>query len=195
MGALWMQVLTALSAGVVCAGMVAVVLRTRSAPAPVPDDPGPAFGDPAAPALPDPWSVQVQRCEQAVHRARCAVEAISSASARHALQAVVRRMDAELPSARALAELGRGLDRGGRAGDTAVLDRVVRQLDDAVERFGAITGEVLDAVVDLVADRDLDRLHERVLVLREQFPLLRPMSSLVSPAPSPAAPKALVPLA
>lgn len=130
----------------------------------------------------------LHRCEQAVVRARCAVESVSSARAREALLMVVRRMDAELPNVEALVEVGRGLGAGARPrglpdaerGDE-VLRRVRGQLSDVAERFSMITDHVLDIVVDLVAAPDLHRMHHEVAVLRDQFPLLRPLSAVFGP--------------
>ncbi|MCX2728902.1 hypothetical protein OOZ19_01485 [Saccharopolyspora sp. NFXS83] len=130
----------------------------------------------------------LHRCEQAVARARCAVESVSSARAREALLMVVRRMDAELPNVQALVEVGRGLGAGARPrglpdadrGDE-VLRRLRGQLCDVAARFGMITDHVLDIVVDLVAAPDLHRMRHEVAVLRDQFPLLRPMSAVFGP--------------
>lgn len=100
------------------------------------------------------------------------------------LRSVVRRMEAELPNVDALVELGRSFDNGsGSAREHAATARVIEQLDDAVTRFALITDQVVETVVQLVAEPDLDRVHEQVAALREQFPLLRPMSALVGTAP------------
>ncbi len=144
--------------------------------------------------FPDQWLHEAQRCEQAVYRAARAVDAVSSTQARHQLQTVVRRMDAELPNVRALSELGRGL-AGSEPSDDAVVRRVRSQLGDAATRFGMVTDHVLEAVVELVAEPDLSRVNEQVTVLREQFPLLRPMSAVVGTVPDSAPTRSLLPAA
>ena len=48
---------------------------------------------------------------------------------------------------------------------------------------GAATDQVLEAVMELVATPDLARVHERVVALRDQFPLQRPMSALLVAEP------------
>jgi hypothetical protein len=175
MGGLWVQLLIAVIGGAVgsAATLGASARRRRTIAEPVPAIPVRAA--PTAPGL-DRWLHELQRCEQAVHRAAQAVDSVSSTTARLDLRSVVRRMDAELPSVLALVELGRGLDAGGR--DESA--RVLRQLDDAATRFGTITDQVLEAVVDLVATPDLDRVHRQVATLREQFPLQRPLSALLA---------------
>ncbi|MGP4015222.1 hypothetical protein [Saccharopolyspora sp. 5N708] len=187
MDGIWVQVLTALIAGSCGGGMmlaVGVIRRPRTAP-----PPSSARFSPSAPL--DQWLHEVQRCEQAVCRAARAVDAVSSAHARDWLRMVVRRMDAELPNVRALSELGRGL-AGGGPGDDAVVRRVRSQLADAATRFGMVADHVVDTVVELVADPDLSRVHEQVTVLREQFPLLRPMSAVLGPEPGSTPARALV---
>ena len=87
-------------------------------------------------------------------------------------------MEAELPDVRALVELGRGL--GEERGDAAA--RVRQQLEDASVRFLMVTDDVLEMVVELVAAPDLNRVNQQVTVLREQFPLLRPMSAVLAPS-------------
>lgn len=191
MDGIWVQVLVALISGACGAGvMVAVVcareVRAASAAAP------PAAPPVLAPwPLPDKWLHEVQRCEQAVYRSARAVDAVSSTQARHQLQTVVRRMDAELPNIRALSELGRGLAGSEPPGD-AVVRRVQSQLDDAATRFSMVTDHLLETVVELVAAPDLSRVHEQVTVLREQFPLLRPMSAVFGPKPGLAPARTLV---
>lgn len=144
---------------------------------------------------PDRWAREVRRCEQAVARACRAADSVSSASARECLLMVVHRMEAELPSVEALAELGRGLaaqpdppERTARA-----LQRVRANLSDAVAAFGAIAERLLELVVELVARPDLARLHREVAVVRENFPLLRPMSEVLGGAPEPRRPREPVP--
>ncbi|GAA0505085.1 hypothetical protein GCM10011581_33080 [Saccharopolyspora subtropica] len=186
MDGIWVHVLVAFVAGASGAGVMSAVISTRSrrtAP------PSPA-AQPVPAQVPDQWWHDVQRCEQAVYRAARAVEAVSSEQARHGLQTVVRRMDAELPNVRALAEVGRGVAVGSSR-DEAVLRRLQGQLDDAAARFGMVTDHVLEVVVQLVADPDLSRVHEQVTVLREQFPLLRPMSAVFGPEPGSAPARAL----
>ncbi|MCI2417038.1 hypothetical protein MOQ72_06345 [Saccharopolyspora sp. K220] len=189
MDGIWVQVLIALLAGSCGAVMmlaIGVARKPRTAPAPPP---------PAARYVPssslDQWLHEVRRCEQAVRRAARAVDAVSSSHARQWLQTVVRRMDAELPNVRALSELGRGL-AGSEPGDDAVVRRVHSQLDDAATRFSMVADHVVETVVQLVADPDLSRVHEQVTVLREQFPLLRPMSAVFGPTPGSAPARALV---
>ncbi|MBF6507985.1 hypothetical protein IU422_09540 [Nocardia farcinica] len=192
MDGFWVQVLIALVAGGCGAGVVLAARTGRRRPAPV-AVPQPVQPPPAQAQPPDPWLHDVRRCEQAVHRAGCAVDAVSSTRARQNLQAVVRRMDAELPNVRALAELGRGLTASGA--DAAVLRRVRAQLADAAVRFGMITDHVVEAVVELVANPDLNRMHQQVVVLRDQFPLLRPMSAVFGPKPAATPTRTLAPAA
>ncbi|SDY38234.1 hypothetical protein SAMN05216215_1025129 [Saccharopolyspora shandongensis] len=195
MDGIWVQVLVALIAGACGAGvMLAVVCarRRRAREVVGPTVVPPATQSVVSPSpLPDKWLNEVQRCEQAVYRAARAVDAVSSTQARHQLQTVVRRMDAELPNVRALSELGRGLE-SSESRDDAVVGRVQSQLDDAAARFGMVTDHVLEAVVELVAAPDLSRIHEQVLVLRDQFPLLRPMSAVFGPPPGSAPARALM---
>lgn len=129
----------------------------------------------------DEWSKRQHRCEQSVYRSARAVDTVSSASARQAMQTILRRMDAELPHVRALAQLGRDLElsNGGRQATS----RANQQLDDAVTRFATLSERVLNTVVLHVADPDLGRLHDHVRVLRDEFPLLRPLSSVVGRGP------------
>ncbi|MEU6127646.1 hypothetical protein ABZ805_00595 [Saccharopolyspora sp. NPDC047091] len=143
----------------------------------------------------DGWLRDLHRCEQAVARARRAVEAVSSVRAREALLVVVRRMDAELPNVQALVEVGRGLDAAPESADRRdreVLRRVRDQVAEAAACFAAITEDVLDVVVDLVAAPDLTRMHREVAVLRDRFPLLHPLSEVFArddaPLPALAAP-------
>lgn len=137
------------------------------------------------------WMQEMQRCEQAVRRAARAVDSVSSSQARQRLQSVVRRMDAELPNVRALVELGRGLDSAAQR-DEAAIGRVRSELDDAATRFAMVTDRIVDAVVELVAAPDLDRMRQQVEVLREQFPLLRPLSTLLAPVEKNSSPRPLV---
>lgn len=192
MDGFWLAVLVGTFAGGLGAAatlLACSLLRRRSVP---PEQPPPAVGEPSRdhglgePNPADTLLRDLHRCEQAVARARCAVESVSSARAREALLMVVRRMDAELPSVEALVEVGRGLGSPGgvphaERGD-AVLRRVRGQITDVAERFGMITEHVLDIVVDLVAEPDLHRMHREVAVLRDRFPLLRPMSAVFGPA-------------
>jgi hypothetical protein len=199
MAELWVQVLIALIAGVLGAAAMLMVCRRarrKALASPVSQamvaDPPPAATDPLSPSVPrlDRWLHQMRRCEQAVRRAARAVDSVSSTPARTGLQSVVRRMDAELPNVRALVELGRSLDAGGRDGEPAT-GRVLGQLDDAARRFGMLTDQVLQAVVELVAAPDLGRVHQQVAALRDQFPLQRPMSAALGGQPE-SADKALI---
>lgn len=141
------------------------------------------------------------RCEQAVLRAERAVDSISSPPLREGLCPVVRRMQAELPNVRALAELARGLESGAacaggprpapshaepshagpshagpsRAG--AVAERTREQLDNAASRFAGIADEVLETVADLADEPG--PAPERVAALRERFPLTCSMSEVL----------------
>ncbi|MGW1677208.1 hypothetical protein [Saccharopolyspora sp. NPDC002376] len=198
MDGFWVQVLIALVAGACGAGVVlaAGTGRRRTAPTPLPQQPAPVQPVQAQLVQVQPqgrWLHDVHRCEQAVHRAARAVEAVSSAQARQRLHVVVRRMDAELPNVRALAELGRGLTRTGS--DEEVLLRVRGQLEDAAVRFGMVADHVLETVVEHVADPDLNRVHQQVVVLRDQFPLLRPMSAVFGPKPDSTPARTLLPAA
>ncbi|MDR7302388.1 hypothetical protein [Haloactinomyces albus] len=145
----------------------------------------------------DVWAVPLHRCEQAVCRAGRVVESVSSVRTRHRLSGVVHRMDAELSNVRALVELGRSLDadsaravttgtteQTGQTGQTepgAVAARVHRQLVETAERFGAVTDAVLELVLELVTHSDPSGLDEQVTRLRDEFPLLRPMSVILGP--------------
>ncbi|MFR9731402.1 hypothetical protein ACL03H_19425 [Saccharopolyspora sp. MS10] len=192
MSGFWLAVVAGMLAGAL--GAAATLLawdRLRSGqaapvepPAPPPREPGAvdaATGRPE-PGRVDGWLRDLHRCEQAVSRARCAVESVSSARARESLLMVVRRMDAELPTVQALVEVGR---TAGPAGDERVLRRVRAQVAEAAQRFTAVTEEVLDVVVELVALPDLHRVHRDVAVLRDRFPLLRPLSALLERDPDP----------
>lgn len=179
MDGFWVDVLVAVLAGAVSAGTMFVLFNRKSArPAPEVVESPPSCTGPAPQPRPDPWLEQLHRCEQAVYRAYRAVDSVSSTRARNGLQAVVRRMEAELPDVRALVELGRGL--GEERGNAAA--RVRQQLEDASVRFLMVTDNVLEMVVELVAAPDLNRVNQQVTVLREQFPLLRPMSAVLAPS-------------
>lgn len=120
----------------------------------------------------------MDRCEQAALRAERAVGSVSSAPVRERLSAVVRRMEAELPNVRALAELARGLDAGSvHAGSVA--DRTREQLDNAASRFAGIADEVVRTVDHLADESDLDRVRDRVASLRARFPLTCSMSDVL----------------
>ncbi|GAA2810018.1 hypothetical protein [Saccharopolyspora taberi] len=184
----WVQVVIALVAGALgAAAVLTFYVLKRQARDQAPEQPPTTPAEP--PSAPDRWLPQLRRCEQAVRRAALAVDSVSSAQARQALRTLVVRMDAELPNVRALVELGRSLD-ADEVREEAVLRRVFQQLDDAATRFGMITDHVLETVVQLVADADLSQMHEQVMVLREQFPLLRPMSAVFGPATAP--PRSLI---
>lgn len=180
MGEWWMQLLAALIGGVVGAAMTlsASSRRRRTIAQPLADLPLRTASQRFASTPPglDRWLRELQRCEQAVHRAAQAVEAVSSSTARLDLRSVIRRMEAELPNVLVLVELGRGLDVVGR--DES--GRVLRQLADAAARFATVADQVLETVVDLVATPDLDQVHRQVVALREQFPLQRPLSALLA---------------
>lgn len=163
MDQIWLQVLVALMAGCAGAGVV-LALRRRPEEQVAAEAP-----DPLPRRSPDVWEPHVQHCEQAVLRASRSVEAMSSQQVRNRLRTVVRRMDAELPNLRVLAELGRGL--GSTSRDAEVAGRVRAELTEAEKRFGAVTGEVLE----LVEDPDAERVGE----LRGRFPLLRPISAVL----------------
>ncbi|WP_243790212.1 hypothetical protein [Saccharopolyspora gloriosae] len=190
MNGFWLAVVAGMFAGALgAAGTLLAWSRFRNRPVPPEDRPQPAGEPPKDHGLGRPHHADtvllrdLHRCEQAVARARCAVDSVSSARAREALLMVVRRMDAELPSVEALVEVGRGLNTGSRGlpdaehGDE-VLRRVRGQIADVAERFGVIADHVLNIVVELVAAPDLHRMHRQVAVLRDQFPLLRPMSAV-----------------
>ncbi|MFC7341620.1 hypothetical protein [Saccharopolyspora griseoalba] len=164
MDALWLNLIIGVLAG--CAG-AGLVLLVRGGEA-VPDQPAPEVL-PEVPA--DAWAPAVRRCEQSVHRAGQAVEAVSSRETRNRLRAVVRRMDAELPDVRVLAELGKGLGDSRR--DAEVAGRVRAQLAGAAARFAETTEEVLELVADA---EDAER---RVAALRDRFPLVRPLSAVL----------------
>lgn len=189
MNALWSAVLAGAVAGALAAALLRLLSarssRTTSAPAPV------------RPARYDCWARDLDRCEQAVSRAASAVHSVSSAPAREGLLMVVRRMDAELPNVAALVELGRGLAAENppeQARGAQVRGRVRGQVADAAERFGSIAEELLEIVQRLVADPDLSRLRGDVAVLRDQFPLLRPMSAVFRQEPAaPMPPEAAAP--
>ena len=152
-------------AGCAGAGLVLLTRGRRTAP-----EPSPVVTVQPVPA--DPWSPALLRCEQAVHRAGQAVEAISSRATRNRLQAVVRRMDAELPDVRVLAELGRGLGDSRR--EVEIARRVRAQLAGAAGRFAEVTGELLELVAEP------DDVERRVARLRDGFPLVPPLSCVLA---------------
>lgn len=130
------------------------------------------------------WLPAVTSCVLSLSRARRAVDAVSSQEARGYLHVVLRRMDAELPNVRVLAELGMSLQQTGPR-DDAALQRVRAQLQDAVRQYASFAERLLGVVEDLVNEPDLDRTRQHVDSLRRQFPLLRPMSELVDGARPP----------
>lgn len=130
----------------------------------------------------DVWLPPLNRCEQSVCRAARVVDSVSSVPARRALGGVVHRMEAELPNVRVLVELGCDLEEDATGQDGSA-GRVHRRLVDAADRFGAETDAILAAVLQLVADPGTFRLHEQVAALRDEFPLLRPMSAVLGPEP------------
>ncbi|QGK71638.1 hypothetical protein GIY23_20820 [Allosaccharopolyspora coralli] len=134
------------------------------------------------------WSAPLHRCEQAARRAGLAADTVSSNRARQRLHSVVRRMDAELPSVRALAELGRSLDTDPSR-DREAVNRVHRQLTEAGERFGAVTDRMLRIVVELVDDGDGERAGRQVGELRERFPLSPPLSDVLARPSRPLLPR------
>lgn len=180
---LWVQVLVVVLSGA-CGAAAAVFAARRQAerasavPVRESEPRRPVIAPPSPLLVRDRWFGEWHRCEQAVCRAARAVESVSSVRARQGLSGVVHRMDAELPNVRVLVELGRGLEGDGiREADAAC--RVLDQLVDASARFAAVTDHVLECVVELVAEPDLERVSERVTVLRDRFPLVRPMSAVV----------------
>ncbi len=126
----------------------------------------------------DRWTVPLHRCEQAVRRAALAADAVSSYQARQRLHAVVRRMDAELPSVRSLAELGRSLE-ADPSGHQEAVSRMYCQLTGAGARFGTVTDGVLQIVVELVDGGDGARTRQQIGKLRQQFPLSPPLSEVL----------------
>lgn len=124
------------------------------------------------------WLPAVTSCVLSLSRARRAVDAVSSREARGILHTVLRRMDAELPNVRVLAELGTSLQQA-RPVDDAAVQRVRMQLREAVHRYASFAEQLLGVVEELVSEPDLDRTKEHVEALRRQFPLLRPMSELL----------------
>ncbi len=176
---LWVLVVALLS-GICGAGAVMFAARLR---------PGHAVSEREVPRSPqavavgaepsrDRWFRAGYHCDQAVCRAARAVDSVSSVPARRELGGVVRRMEAELPNVRALAELGRVLEGDGRSAS-----RVRRQLEETSARFATTSDHVLGCVVELVAEPDLERVHERMTVVRQRFPLVRPMSTVVRDEP------------
>ncbi|RRO13044.1 hypothetical protein EIL87_25670 [Saccharopolyspora rhizosphaerae] len=165
MAEIWLQVLVAVLAGCTGAGVALAVRRSRGGPAREQSQ----EPEPLPQHEPDVWEPFVQHCEQAVLRASRAVEAMSSQQARNSLQTVVRRMDAELPTLRVFAELGRGL--GDTPRDAEIARRVRAELAHAERLFAEITGEVLSLVGGLDP--------ERVQALRARFPLLHPLSAVL----------------
>jgi hypothetical protein len=193
----WVEVLVAVIAGAAGAGVVLGLSGRRGGIDGTGGQASESTEPRATPCEPvtadsESWCCQERRCEQAVRRAGDAADSVSSAQARQELRSVVRRMGAELPNVRALVELGRGLQAD--SSDDEAVDRVRDQLDDAAVRFAAVTDGLVEAVVDHVAAPDLDRVRRRVGVLREQFPLLRPMSSLFGPGERSRPSRALVDL-
>ncbi|GAA2329862.1 hypothetical protein GCM10009854_00790 [Saccharopolyspora halophila] len=167
MDALWLHLLVGVLAGCAGAGLVLLVRDRPAAPGP------PLAAETPAEAPADPWTLAVRRCEQAVHRAEQAVDAMSSRASRNRLQAVVRRMDAELPDVRVLAELGKGLT-GDTRRDIEVAGRVRAQLADTGNRFAEVTEQVLEVVAEP------EHVDRRASILRERFPLVQPLSAVLS---------------
>lgn len=178
----WTDIFIGFIAGMTGSALMLALLRKRRRPheesetTSLPRSSG-TQQDTATVAIPlDSWTRQLNRCEQAVCRGYRAVESVSSTPARHGLQSVVRRMEAELPDVRAMVELGRGLGPQ----QAVAARRVAGQLDDAATRFALVTEAVLEAVAELVTTSELPRLHQRVRDLRGEFPLLRPLSAMLS---------------
>lgn len=167
MDELWLHLLVGLLAGCAGAGLVLLVRGRPTAPE------IPLAAETPAEAPADPWTPAVRRCEQAVHRAEQAVQAMSSRASRNRLQAVVRRMEAELPDVRVLAELGKGLT-GDTRRDVEIARRVRAQLVETASRFAESTEQVLELVAEP------DRVDWRVSVLRDRFPLVQPLSAVLS---------------
>ncbi|GAB2757284.1 hypothetical protein GCM10027174_36690 [Salinifilum aidingensis] len=117
-----------------------------------------------------------RHCEQAVQRCLRAVEAVTAESARSELAALVRRMDAELPTVRALVALADEL-AAGSDGRTAVA-HVDAGLAEAARGFDALAAEVLALIDELPRLPGRQRTSERTARLRSRFPLAPPMSAV-----------------
>ncbi|ASU80258.1 hypothetical protein CDG81_20500 [Actinopolyspora erythraea] len=195
MSGFWTHLIVALAAGVLGTLLGLMSRRSPSAP-PVDGEPAPPTSTPATAggtALElvlaehrDKWLCELNRCEQAVHRAVRAADAVSSLPARQGLRQVVHRMDAELPTVRALVQLARELDNGGAMAAGAdstrsvALERVHGGVTVAVSRFTALGDQLAGVVAELAAGADQQQAQRRVAALRESFPLLPAMSAILA---------------
>lgn len=144
----------------------------------------------------DRWLCELNRCEQAVRRAVCAVDTVSSLPVRRGLRQVVYRMDAELPTVRTLVELGREFDSAApeakpvvdgsasaEQGSSARRDtsrRLHRQLREASAVFTSFADRLTAVVAEFSAEADPDHAQTRIAGLRERFPLLPSMSEILA---------------
>ncbi|SDJ80561.1 hypothetical protein SAMN04487820_102177 [Actinopolyspora mzabensis] len=194
MGGFWTHLIVALAAGVLGVLLGVLARRTSSAP-PVPEEPPettagtrtePRAGlEHALTEHRDAWLCELNRCEQAVHRAVRAADTVSSLPVRRGLRQVVYRMDAELPTVRTLVQLARELDAGESPVATADSTRLValRRLQDgvvvAVSRFTELGDQLSGVVAELAAGVDQEHAQRRIAALRERFPLLPAMSAIL----------------
>ncbi|MGJ7905671.1 hypothetical protein ACOQFL_04240 [Actinopolyspora sp. H202] len=195
MGGFWTHLIVALAAGVLGVLLGVLARRSSSAP-PVPEEqpettPGTTRTDSRAGlehALTehrDAWLCELNRCEQAVHRAVRAADTVSSLPVRRGLRQVVYRMDAELPTVRTLVQLARELDAGDSPVATAdstrraALRRIQEGVVVAVSRFTELGDQLGGVVAELAAGADQEHAQRRIAALRERFPLLPAMSAIL----------------
>ncbi len=109
---------------------------------------------------------------------RClrAVEAVTAEAARSELMALVRRMDAELPTVRALVALGDEL--AASSGGCAAAAQVDEGLDETARGFDELAAEVLALIDELPRLPGRQQTSERAARLRNRFPLAPPMSAV-----------------
>ncbi|SDP87597.1 hypothetical protein SAMN04487905_111116 [Actinopolyspora xinjiangensis] len=195
MSGFWTHLIVALAAGVLGTLLGLLSRRSPSAPpvveeqappTPAPETAGGTALDHVLAEHRDKWLCELNRCEQAVHRAVRAADAVSSLPVRQGLRQVVHRMDAELPTVRALVQLARELDDGGAtaAGEdstrSVALERVHGGVMVAVSRFTALGDQLAGVVAELAAGADQQQAQRRIAALRESFPLLPAMSAILA---------------
>ncbi len=127
---------------------------------------------PPAPRVNDAWSRLLAGCEDPVRRSAAAVRDLPPSPARDWVWHIVAGMEAELPTARHLAETGRRLHppRQPRLTEHPLWLR----LREAGEAFAASERRVGEVVAQLVAQPDLNRVDDQLQLLEQQLPHLRP---------------------
>ncbi|SFT59791.1 hypothetical protein SAMN04487904_104159 [Actinopolyspora lacussalsi subsp. righensis] len=194
MGGFWTHLIVALAAGVLGVLLGVLARRSSSAP-PVPEEPPKTTSGTSTDARGglehaltehrDAWLCELNRCEQAVHRAVRAADTVSSLPVRRGLRQVVYRMDAELPTVRTLVQLARELDAGDSTVATAdstrrvALRRIQGGVVMAVSRFTELGDQLAGVVAELAAGADQEHAQRRIAALRERFPLLPAMSAIL----------------